>query len=87
MAGKLFTAIATCKICGLELNRATHVPEGRELQIITSAPLVAICPVRGHNSFSDCNIGAKLEWFEEGVDTIPPEPEAKAEEEKIEETA
>ena len=62
---KLWTAIAKCKVCKRELNRATGVPESSKMQIILSAPLVAICEVRDHNTFSDCNPGVELEWMEE----------------------
>lgn len=76
MSEPLFTCIVTCKVCGAELNRATGVPDDDRTQIIISAPLMAICKVRDHNTFSDCNIGAKLDWFEETPAGLVPEKEA-----------
>jgi hypothetical protein len=61
----LWTAIARCGVCRRELNRAEHVPESEKLRIAVSAPLMAVCPERGHNAFSDCNPGVELEWIEE----------------------
>lgn len=60
---KLWTAIARCQVCGRELNRAVGVPESAKGQIAIMAPLMAICPVRAHNTLSDCNIGVELEWL------------------------
>ena len=62
---KLYTCIASCQICGTELNRAEHVPEHDTNKVSLKAPFVAICKVKHHNTFSDCNIGVKLEWMEE----------------------
>ena len=61
----LWTGIATCRTCGAELNRAEHVPTTDKGRVTIAAPLMAICKVRGHNTFSDCNIGVVLEWVEE----------------------
>lgn len=62
---KLWTLIATCQVCGRELNRATQVPENERTFVAIAAPLMAICPDRSHNTLSDCNIGVKLEWVRE----------------------
>lgn len=67
MSDKLFTCIATCQVCGRELNRAQHVPERDKTQVVISAPLMCICPEKSHNTLSDCNIGVKLEWQEESA--------------------
>ena len=61
----LWTCIARCQVCGKELNKATHVPENERAHVTISAPLVAICDVREHNTLSDCNIGVRLEWVAE----------------------
>jgi hypothetical protein len=61
----LWTCIARCQVCGKELNRAEHVPDGERGMVGLGAPLVAICEVREHNTYSDCNLGVQLEWIEE----------------------
>lgn len=61
----LWTCIATCQVCGVELNRAEHVPENYKTRVSIAAPLLCICKVRHHNTLSDCNIGVKLEWIQE----------------------
>jgi len=61
----LWTCIATCRICGAELNRAEHIPTEAKGMVVISAPLVAKCKIRGHNTLSDCNIGVDLKWVEE----------------------
>lgn len=66
MSDQLWTAIARCKVCKKELNRAESVPENRKAEVEISAPLMAICDERDHNTFSDCNIGVDLEWIKEG---------------------
>lgn len=65
VAEPLWTCIATCQVCGKELNRATHVPESEKTRVVISAPLAAVCDVPGHSTLSDCNIGVKLEWLRE----------------------
>ena len=65
MSVRLWTCVATCKICGKELNRAEHVPEDDKAKVIMSAPLVCICDIPDHNTSSDCNIGVVLEWEQE----------------------
>lgn len=65
MPEALWTCVARCKVCKKELNRAEHVPESRKFMTEMSAPLAAICDVKGHNTFSDCNIGVELEWTKE----------------------
>jgi hypothetical protein len=62
---KLWTCVARCQVCKKELNRATHVPEREKGRVCISAPMVAICEVKEHNTLSDCNIGVVLEWIEE----------------------
>ncbi len=64
-APKTFTCIARCGTCKAELNRATGVPEADKGQVTLSAPLMAICKQRSHNSLSDVNWNVKLEWIEE----------------------
>ena len=61
----LWTCIARCQVCKKELNRALHVPEYKKVQVTISAPLVAICDCKNHNTISDCNIGVDLEWVKE----------------------
>lgn len=65
MGGTLWTCVARCQVCGKELNRAVGVPEDEKTKVIVSAPLVAICGERHHNTLSDCNIGVDLEWIEQ----------------------
>lgn len=65
MPEQLWTCIATCQVCGREVNRAEHVPESEKSLVAVSAPLMGICPVRGHNTLSDCNIGVNLQWLPE----------------------
>lgn len=69
---KLYTCRATCQVCGALLNEANHVPESQCVLVTMSAPLVAICEVKDHNTLSDCNIGVNLEWIEE-PESIPME--------------
>lgn len=66
-AAKLWTCVATCQVCGVELNRAEHVPERRKTEVEMAAPLVAICKVPGHSTFSDCNFAPVLTWIEEAA--------------------
>lgn len=70
----LWTCIARCKICHKELNRAEHVPEHDKTRVIISAPLMAICDERNHNTLSDCNIGVELEWIMETPNTKASQP-------------
>jgi len=63
----LWTCVATCQVCGVELNRAEHVPEGDKVRVELSAPLAAICKVPGHSSFSDCNLVPILTWTQEAA--------------------
>lgn len=71
-----WTCIATCQHCGRELNRATGVPDERRTIVAFGAPLVALCPNPTHNTFSDCNLGVRTQWYEEGLDpdVVPPPP-------------
>lgn len=62
---KLWTAVAKCSTCKKELNRAEHVPESQKTKVIISAPLMAVCDVRDHNTTSDLNLRVDLEWIEE----------------------
>lgn len=68
---KTWTCIARCGICWKELNRATRVPDGERSRVAISAALMAICDVREHNTFSDCNLRVDLEWFEEPIEGRP----------------
>lgn len=52
-------------MCKRELNRAVHVPGWDKMRVAIAAPLVAICEIRSHNTYSDCNIGVELEWVRE----------------------
>jgi hypothetical protein len=62
----LWTAVLTCHDCGVELNRATHVPENKKGVVAASSPLAAKpCPRGCNPSFSDCNINTDLTWVEE----------------------
>lgn len=65
MSEQLYKCTAYCQVCGKVLNTAEHVPESKQTQVSISAPLVAICDVKGHNTLSDCNIGVRLEWEKE----------------------
>lgn len=69
MAEKLWTCVARCQVCGRELNRACGVPESAKASVAIGAPLNCICPVKGHNTLSDCNIGVELEWIE-GIEEV-----------------
>lgn len=69
---KLWKATAKCQVCDAVLNTALHVPEHEKGGVGMSAPLVAICDVKDHNTLSDCNIGVKIEWEEEPVAILPP---------------
>jgi hypothetical protein len=62
---KTFTCIAKCGTCGSVMNTAHGVPEEDKGQVTMSAPMVAFCEVRSHNSLSDVNWNLKLEWVEE----------------------
>src|SRR5207249_176703 len=62
---KTYSVTARCQVCKEVLNTATGIPEDERTRIIMSAPLMAICKVKAHNTLSDCNIGVKLEWKEE----------------------
>ena len=58
-----WTAILRCKDCGIELNRAEHVPEEEKSRVVISSALVAgPCPNGCRSTFSDCNINTTLEW-------------------------
>jgi hypothetical protein len=63
----LWTCVATCQVCGKELNRAVHVPEDRKGTVELAAPLVAICDVKGHSTFSDVNFAPVLTWTVEAA--------------------
>lgn len=65
MSTDLWTCIATCQVCGREVNRAVHVPAAEKSTVELSAPLVALCPEKHHNSLSDVNFGVRLEWVPE----------------------
>lgn len=65
MGETLWTCVATCQVCGVELNRAEHVPEGMKGRVVMGAPLMAVCKTPGHSTFSDCNFAPKLEWSQE----------------------
>lgn len=64
---KTFTGIARCSTCGKELNRAEGVPDVKRVMVEMTAPLMAICDVREHNTFSDLNLRVQVEWIEEGA--------------------
>jgi hypothetical protein len=61
----LWTCIARCSTCDKELNRAEHVPENKKSQVSLTAPVMAVCDIKEHNTFSDLNLRVKLEWVEE----------------------
>lgn len=65
MSEKIYTAIARCCVCSKELNRAENVPENKRYQVDISAPIMAICPVKSHNTFSDLNLKVHVEWLEQ----------------------
>ena len=67
MSEQLWTYIVRCKTCGAECNRAEHVPERARNRVEMSAPMIAFCPVRGHNSLSDLNYHYDAEWVPEPV--------------------
>ncbi len=77
MARNLWTCIATCGDCGKEIGRAEHVPESNRFMVGLSAPLNCLCDNPKHNTFSDCNLRAKLEWIEE-ADLEQPAPIAES---------
>lgn len=62
---ELWTCVATCRVCGAELNRAEQVPEKDKWQVSMTAVLVALCDIPEHNTFSDCNFGVQLDWIAE----------------------
>jgi len=64
----LWTCVATCQVCGVELNRAEHVPTSEKGRVELAAPLVAICKVPGHSTFPDCNLLPVLTWSEEATE-------------------
>lgn len=64
----LYTAIARCRTCKAELNRAEHVPENKRSQVTLSAPMMAFCEELGHNTLGDLNLNMTLEWVEESAD-------------------
>ena len=61
----LWTAIARCRVCGKEINRAEHVPESEKTRVGVAAPMMALCDVRHHNTGSDFNLAFDLEWMPE----------------------
>lgn len=61
----LWTCIARCSTCDKILNTAEHVPEDSKSMVTVTAPVMALCDVREHNSMSDLNLRVKLEWKEE----------------------
>lgn len=62
VADQTWTCVATCQVCGVELNRAEHVSTADKARVELAAPLVAICKVRGHSTFLDCNFAPVLTW-------------------------
>lgn len=58
----LWRCVARCQVCKKVLNTADHVPENEKTRIELTAPLMAVCDVRGHSTFSDCNFAPILEW-------------------------
>ena len=62
-----WTCVAKCQVCGKVLNTAKGVPESEKVRVAISAPLVCLCPVPGHNTLNDCNIGVELEWSKDQV--------------------
>ena len=58
----LWKGIVRCDKCGDVLNTAEHVPTEAKARVELSAPLMAVCPKRGHSTFSDCNFTARVEW-------------------------
>ena len=59
---RLWTCIASCQVCGKELNRAIHVPDDKKFRVSITAAFNCICDEPGHSTFSDCNFAPKLEW-------------------------
>lgn len=66
---KIYTAIARCSTCKKELNRAENVPENKRGHIEMTAPLMAVCDVKEHNTFSDLNLSVEIEWLEQDGET------------------
>ena len=62
---KIYTCIARCSTCKKELNRAENVPEDQKSKVIISAPLIAVCDDKSHNTMSDLNLRIELEWLEQ----------------------
>ncbi len=59
---RLWRCVTTCQVCGVELNTAEHVPESKKGEVELAAPMMAICKVPGHSTFSDCNFAPVLTW-------------------------
>lgn len=66
---KIYTCTARCSTCKKELNRAENVPEAQKAKVTISAPLMAVCDVKSHNTFSDLNLRVDLEWLEQDGQT------------------
>jgi hypothetical protein len=66
---KLWKATAKCQVCGKVLNTAVDVPESKKKNVELTAPLMAVCDVKGHSTFSDCNFAPVIEWEQQAQDS------------------
>jgi hypothetical protein len=60
----LWTCVVRCAVCGAELRRATHVPTVARPAMERSAPYIAFCAVREHNTRTGPTL--RFDWIEEG---------------------
>lgn len=61
---KTYTAIIFCRSCKKIILKVPDVP--KRLKEITGdlAHFKSFCPDKSHNTFNDCNLNIKVEWFE-----------------------
>lgn len=64
MMTETYTAVVFCRSCKEVIMKVPDVPD--KLKSITSdlARFKAFCPNSEHNTFDDCNLNIKVEWFQ-----------------------